>query len=153
MGLFDKIKPEARKTFSLRRRDCTTYEDAYEYFKYNVDQWKKYENPEELPIFSKVSDGKGNMVVEKDPDTGEVFLELSLHQMPLYWSVQEQAGEKSIKKWDAGKGELVEVRKQKNIKGLSRARVKSVEAGWELIQDLAANEDQDFKQVLSFSIF
>ena len=145
MGLLDLNKAQARKTVALQRRDCKTYDDAYAYFQYNVEQWKKYEDVSEIPIFNKKTDKNGNVT--------EIFLELSLHQMPLYWDVepildsQGNQVKKIVKKWDGNA--LVENYQMDDFKGKPMYPIADEEEGWNIIQSLASEEDADFKAVLT----
>jgi len=145
MGLLDLKKAQARKTVALQRRDCKTYEDAYAYFQYNVDQWKKYEDVSEIPIFNRKTDKDGNVL--------EIYLELSLHQMPLYWDIEpvlDSHGNqvmKTIKKWDGDA--LVKNYEAPDFKGKPMYPISDEEEGWNIIQNLAAQEDADFRTVLT----
>ena len=138
MGLLDLSKAKAAKRLSTRRRDCKTYADAYAYFQYNVQMWKKQaekKGVDSLPIFGKLDDG--------------LTLQLSLHQMPLYWNVEETGGETVWKKWDATEGKLVETAKFPSMIGMTHYPIDTHDEGWQLVQALAENEDEDFKAVLT----
>ncbi len=136
MGILDLSKARAKKTLSTRRRDCRTYEDAYAYFQWNVSKWKSQaekKGVDSLPIFGELDDG--------------LTLQLSLHQMPLYWGVQDVEGETVWKEWDGEK--LVETARFPSQMGLTHYPIDTHQEGWDIVQALAEKEDPDFKEVLT----
>ena len=181
MGLFDRIKPIQGTVTSYTRAECKTYEQAYAYFQYNVKRWAKkvgsadgadYEaNIAKLPIWTKEMAGTGEKTAKgkekrkgviKRTSDGKVYLEISLHSMPLYWqqdaathkvSGQTVPLEVDIKKWvvdkETNKGSLVFQRKHTKMIGSDKAEVPSLKEGWQLLQDLADKEDPDFTKILT----
>ena len=185
MGLFDEITPVKGTRTTYTRAECKTYEQAYAYFQYNVKQWAKkvgsadgadYEaNIAKLPIWSKervltgekVQNKAGKQVDEKitqllKASDGGVYLEISLHSMPLYWDItpkmktvngEEEQVVVEILKWvvdkETGVGSKVWQRNHEPYIGSDKAKVKSLTAGWELLVKLAKEEDPAFTKILT----
>lgn len=155
MGLFDRITPEARTTLNWKRLKCHTYAECYTYFQQNVKEWEKTLKDNDGDI-SKVPIWAMTQKKEVEQNSnGEVFLQISVKQMPVYWAMEpvlDKQGKQDtvdIKQWDDASKSLKTLRTENLVMGQPRARVSSLEEGWELIKDLANSEDPDFKQVLT----
>ena len=163
MGLLSRGAPEARTTLNWKRLKCDTYEECYTYFKQNVKEWEKVlgvagNTIADIPIWALTEKGTGDAkeLVVETTGNGEVFLQISVKQMPVYWSVEKEMEDDDvtqktvdIKKWDTDTGELKTLRNEKLFMGLPRFKVSSLDEGWQIIKDLAESEDSDFKEILT----
>lgn len=150
MALLDLSRAKAREVKVIRRSDCHTYERAYEYLQNTLADHKKavaktrgtgVEKPEHPWI-----------VVGVD---GKPSLRITLHSMPLYWSIEDTGKERTIyEPVDPGEGGNPNVSKKEAAKvpepiGAPLYSLESYEEGEALADALMANEDADFKEILS----
>ena len=158
MGLLDRITPEARTTLNWKRLKCHTYAECYTYFQQNVKEWEKVLSVEgntiaDIPIWALSQ--KGDDLVVETNSNGEVFLQISVKQMPVYWDMEEVLDKKGnvdtvdIKQWDKNTEQLKTIDTVNLVIGQPRAKVNSLEDGWSLIKDLAKAEDPEFTKILT----
>ena len=154
MALLDLSRAKAREVKVIKRTDCHTYERAYEYLQNTLSDYKKSvknaekkgkEKPEHPWIVVKKAEGN-----KKE----EISLRITLHSMPLYWSIEELQTERIIyKPMDPNGGDpnlsKVEAERINDIIGSPLYTLSSYEEGEELADALMANEDPDFTVILT----
>ena len=132
MALLDLNRVKQPVQMVKRRDDCHTYEGAYAYFKERVAEM----------------DAKGDEAftwVKKD-SVGDLVVTVNLHSMPLYWTYEEAVPSEMIEIKDA---DLNVIDTRPKMIGSSLYKVDSFQEGVALLKALAAEEDEDFKVILT----
>ena len=141
MGLLDLNRAKAGEVKKTVRLQCHNYEDAYRYLQHSHAKAKAAKKPHPW--------------VQENKSNGETTVEINLHSMPLYWSTEATGKTRTVyKPADSYDGSDPSVSKVKDfeyeeVKGLYKYVVDSYADGIALLDALMANEDPDFKEILT----
>lgn len=145
MGLLDLNRAKAGEVKKTVRLQCHNYEDAYRYLQHS--------HKRAMETIAK-DPKKTHPWVQVD-DAGETTVEINLHSMPLYWSTEPTGKTRTVyKPADSYDGTDPSISKVKDfeyeeVKGLYKYVVDTYEDGIALLDALMANEDPDFKEILT----
>ena len=153
MGLLN-VAENARKPVVIKtlRNQCYDYTGAYGYF---CDRVKEMQAAAEKNKDKEGIPDKSQWTWVSDDDDGKGwYVAINLHSMPLYWNIEyviKDGKKEQVDIWgpkqDPKTDTPLEVRNK--LLGMTKYNVESQDAGIELLQALAANEDEDFKKILT----
>jgi hypothetical protein len=146
MGLLDLNRAKAGEVKKTVRLQCHNYDDAYTYL----------QNSHAKAKAAMAKDTKKEHPwVQVDLNTGETTVEINLHSMPLYWSTVPTGKMRKVYKpagsYDGTDPSVSKVLdfEYEEVKGLYKYVVDNYEDGIALLDALMANEDPDFKEILT----
>ena len=141
MGLLDLNRAKAGEVKKTLRLECHNYEDAYRYLQNSHAKAKAAKEPHPW--------------VQENESNGETTVEINLHSMPLYWSTEPTGKTRTVYKpaasYDGTDPSISKVKdfEYEEVKGLYKYVVDSYADGIALLDALMANEDPDFKEILT----
>ena len=81
--------------------------------------------------------------------TGNLFVCIRLHQMPVFLDMEDVGSTSEIKIYDADGSSVQETIERKDMLGMSDYAVDSYEAGWQFLQDFGASDNaEEFEMIM-----